>query len=205
MRRVGEPSGDASRPPPRRASRRRGAGDLVAVHGRAGQVRGDGGRGDDRADVPDRVAPALVELAGLEDVVRERGARRAAETVISAVRAPALRAASRAAFVAAVPPSCETPMTRPLAGGIERQLEGLLGDGTGTGQPGRPDRARAGSRRRRARRVRMSRTRSPRPARPARIVSRWLAAAWRTALPGSARAAMIRRASAGSAAIMSVM
>jgi hypothetical protein len=38
-------------------------------------------------------------------------------TVMSAVRAPASRLAANAAFVAGVPPSCETPITSPLATG----------------------------------------------------------------------------------------
>ena len=39
------------------------------------------------------------------------------DTVMMAIFAPAARAASSAVFVAAVPPSCEIPMTRPSAGG----------------------------------------------------------------------------------------
>ena len=37
--------------------------------------------------------------------------------MISAVRAPASRAAASAAFVAVVPPSCEMPITSPVDGG----------------------------------------------------------------------------------------
>src|SRR6185369_17226242 len=50
----------------------------VAVDGSTREVRSDGGRCHERAQVADGVAPALVELTGLDDDIRERRARRAA-------------------------------------------------------------------------------------------------------------------------------
>ncbi len=45
-------------------------------------------------------------------------------TVMSAVRAPARRAALSASFVARVPPSCEMPMTMPVRRWLTYDLEG---------------------------------------------------------------------------------
>ena len=74
-RRAGDPLGAGL---VARARRPGGRPTASASSGAPGQVRADRGRGQDRAEVADRVAPALVELVGLDDDVGERRARRAA-------------------------------------------------------------------------------------------------------------------------------
>ena len=128
-------------------------------------------------------------------------------TVMSAVRAPAARAAASAAFVAAVPPSWETPMTRPVAGGSSASSNACAATD------------RAGARQRRSARDRLAQDLGDAERRVLRRAaagdddrlagarpSRRMAAASSAApLPAASWRARIRAASAGSASIMSVM
>ena len=112
------------------ARRRRPAGAAIAlaVDGAAIDQCPDAGRGEHRAHVADRVAPALVELARLDDDVGDRAGRRSAadrdDRGPGAGRARGSKRAVGRAGAAFVRDADHEAARR----GIERQLERLLGE-----------------------------------------------------------------------------
>ena len=75
----GEPSRDRFDDRPALDARRKRVANRASepgVHRSPDQVRADRRRHDQRADVPDRMTPALIELVGLDDDIGQLGARR---------------------------------------------------------------------------------------------------------------------------------
>ena len=68
----------------------------------SGEMRAHGRRRNDRAEIADGVAPAVVELLGLDDDPGEGAGGERPLTVMTAVDRPASRAARMAALVAVV-------------------------------------------------------------------------------------------------------
>ena len=162
--RVGERAGDRPRRRPRRASRRRaGAATPAPSSGRPDRCAADR-RPRRRSATGSRPCgtSSWSSSIRLDDDARPAAPPgEPALAVISAVRAPAADAAASARFVAAVPPSCETPITSPPLGGSSASSNACADDDRARGRsasrpPGSP---RAGSRPSPAPRARSCRSR----------------------------------------------
>ncbi len=110
------------------------------------QVSRDRGRRRERARVPDRVAPALVELARLHDVVGQGGARGPARDRDDRGSRPGVPRRREGRVRGRRPALVRDADDQPARRRVERQLERLCGHGhrgrrpTRSTQPGRADR-----------------------------------------------------------------